>query len=52
MEREVGIVTARNNWLRIENYAEPIQDLQMAVVSGRQGVGELVDAAIGVLTET
>jgi hypothetical protein len=52
MEKEVGIVTARNNWLRIENYSDPVKDLVGAVVSGREGVGELVDSAIGVLTET
>lgn len=52
LEKEVGIVTARNNWLRIEDYADPVKDLVGAVVSGRQGVGELVDSAIGVLTET
>ena len=52
MEKEVGVITARNNWLRIENYSDPVKDLAGAVVSGRQGVGELVDAAIGVLTET
>jgi len=52
MEKEVGIVTARNNWLRIENYSDPVKDLAGVVVSGRQGVGELVDSAIGVLTET
>jgi len=52
LEKEVGIVTARNNWLRIENYSDPIKDLSGAVVSGRMGVGELVDSAIGVLTET
>jgi hypothetical protein len=52
LEREIGIVTARNNWLRIENYSNPVEDLAGAVVSGRQGCGEIVDAAIGVLTET
>jgi hypothetical protein len=52
MEREIGLVTARNNWLRIEKYSDPVKDLSGAVVSGRMGVGELVDSAIGVLTET
>jgi hypothetical protein len=52
LEKELGIVTARNNWLRIENYSDPVKDLAGAVVSGRMGVGELVDSAIGVLTET
>lgn len=52
MEREVAFVTARKNWLRIENYNDPVKDLAGAVVAGKQGVGELVDAAIGVLTET
>jgi len=52
LEKEVGIVTARNNWLRIENYSDPVKDLAGAVVSGREGVGELVDSAIGILTET
>lgn len=52
MEKEVGCVVARNNWLRVENYVDPIKDLAGAVVSGRQGQGELVDAAIGILTES
>ena len=52
LEKELGIVTARNNWLRIENYSDPVKDLTGAMVSGRMGVGELVDSAIGVLTET
>lgn len=52
MEKERGIVTCRKNWLRIENYSNPVKDLAGAVVSGKQGIGELVDAAIGVLTET
>jgi len=52
LEKEIGIVTARNNWLRIEQYSDPVRDLAGAVVSGRMAVGELVDSAIGILTET
>jgi hypothetical protein len=46
----VGI--ARKNWLRIENYSDPVKDLTGAVLSGKQSCAELVNAAIGVLTET
>ena len=52
LEKECGIVTARKNWLRIENYSDPVKDLAGAFVSGRQSCGELVNAAIGVLTES
>ena len=52
LEKECGIVTARKNWLRIENYSDPVKDLAGAFISGRQSCGELVDAAIGVLTES
>jgi hypothetical protein len=43
---------ARKNWMRIENYSNPISDLAGAVLSGKQAVAELVNAAIGVLTES
>lgn len=52
MEKELGIAIARKQWLRIENYAQPKDDLLGAVVTARQACGELVDAAIGVLTES
>lgn len=52
MEKECGIVIARKQWLRIENYADPRNDLFGAVVTARQACGELVDSAIGVLTES
>jgi len=52
MDRECGIVIGRKQWLRIENYADPRKDLLGAVVTARQACGEIVNAAIGVLTET
>ncbi len=51
LEKELGLVVARKGWLRIENYSDPRGDLQGAVITARQGCTELVDAAIGVLTE-
>lgn len=50
-DRTIAMITGRKNWLRIENYANPIADLAGAVISGRQDSVTVVDAAIGVLTE-
>lgn len=51
-DRRQALVTARKNWLRIENYVEPVKDLMGAVVTGRQDSVTVVDEAVGVVTET
>lgn len=51
-DRNVALVTARKNWLRIEDYSDPVKDLAGAVISGRQDSITAVDCAISVLTET
>jgi hypothetical protein len=43
---------SRKNWLKIENYSDPVKDLSGAVITGKQSMAELSCAAIGVLTET
>jgi hypothetical protein len=50
-DRKQAMVTARKNWLRVENYSNPIMDLAGAVVTGRQDSVTVVDCAIGVVTE-
>ena len=50
-DRSQAMVTARKNWLRVENYANPVMDLAGAVISGRQDSVTVVDCAIGVVTE-
>lgn len=50
-DRKQAMVTARKNWLRVEDYANPVMDLVGAVVSGRQDSVTVVDCAIGVVTE-
>jgi hypothetical protein len=50
-DRKQAMVTARKNWLRVENYANPVMDLAGAVISGRQDSVTVVDCAIGVVTE-
>lgn len=50
-DRRIAVVTGRKNWLRIENYADPVKDLAGAVITGRQDSVRVVDAAVGVLTE-
>lgn len=37
VNKKYGIQTVRKRWLKIENYSDPIKDLQGAVVSARQG---------------
>jgi len=51
-DRYKAMVTARKNWLRMENYADPVKDLAGMVVSGRQDSVTVVDEAIAVLRET
>lgn len=51
-DRTQAMVTARKNWLRVENYANPVEDLAGAVITGRQDSVTVVDAAIGTVTET
>jgi len=50
-DRKQAMVTARKNWLRIEDYSNPVMDLAGAIVSGRQDSVTVVDCAIGVVTE-
>jgi len=50
--RAVALVTLRKNWLRVENYVDPVKDLAGAVVSGRQDSVTVNKYAIAVLTET
>lgn len=49
--RTVALVTLRKNWLRVENYADPVKDLAGVVVSGRQDSVTVNKYAIAVLTE-
>lgn len=51
LDRKQAMVTARKNWLRVENYANPVMDLAGAVVTGRQDSVTVVNCAIGVVTE-
>lgn len=51
-DRRVAMVTARKNWLRLENYVNPVEDLEGVVVTGRQDGVTVVDEAIAVITET
>jgi hypothetical protein len=50
--KAAALGVARKNWMRIENYSDPIRDLAGAVLTGKQAAAELVNGAIGVLTET
>lgn len=50
-DRNQAMVTARKNWLRVENYSNPVMDLAGAVVTGRQDSVTVVDCAVGVVTE-
>jgi hypothetical protein len=52
LDRDSALGVARKNWLRIENYSDPVRDLAGAVVTGKQACSELVCSSIGVLTET
>lgn len=51
-DRTVAILTGRKRWLLIEDFVNPIEDLEGAVVSSRQATISLYDDAIYVLTET
>jgi hypothetical protein len=37
LDRQYGIQTLRKRWLRMENYSDPVKDLQGATVTARQG---------------
>jgi hypothetical protein len=52
LDRDSAIGVSRKNWMRIENYSDPVKDLAGALVTGKQACSELVCAAIGVLTES
>lgn len=51
-DRNHALVTARKNWLRVENYANPVEDLAGAVITGRQDSVTVADDAVAVLRET
>ena len=51
-DRTVAILTGRKRWMLIENFVNPMEDLEGAVVSSRQDTVSLYDDAIGVITET
>lgn len=51
-DRTQAMVTARKNWLRMENYSDPVKDLAGMVVTGRQDSVTVSDDAIAVLRET
>jgi hypothetical protein len=51
-DRTVAILTGRKRWMRIENFVNPMQDLEGAVVSSRQDTISMYDDSIYVLTET
>jgi hypothetical protein len=51
-DRTAALLTGRKRWMLIEDYADPVRDLEGAVVSARQDSVTLYDDAIYVLTET
>ena len=51
-DRRNALITARKNWLRVENYANPVQDLAGAMITGRQDSVTNFNDAIYKLTET
>ncbi len=50
--KDYAMVTARKGWGRIENYSKPIEDLEGAVLSGRQDSVTVNDDAIVKLLES
>ena len=51
-DRANALITARKNWLQMEEYSNPIEDLAGVVVSGRQDSATKYDDSIFVLTES
>jgi len=51
-DRNNAMLTSRKRWLQIENYADPVQDLAGAVVTGRQDSVTVYKDSIYVLTES
>jgi hypothetical protein len=51
-DRDIAVLTGRKRWLLIENYVDPVADLEGAVVSCRQDSVTLYDDAIYVMHET
>ena len=51
-DRSAAILTGRKRWMLIEDFVNPMEDLEGAVVSSRQDTVSLYDDAIFVLTET
>lgn len=51
-DRRNALLTGRKRWLRVENYANPVEDLSGAVVTARQDSISIYDDSIYVLTET
>jgi hypothetical protein len=51
-DREAALLTGRKRWMQISNYADPIRDLEGAVLSCRQDSVTLYDDAIAKITET
>lgn len=51
-DRNNAILTGRKRWLRIDNYANPIEDISGAVISARQDSVTLYNDNIYKITET
>lgn len=51
-DRRAALITGRKRWLQIDNYADPVADLEGAVVSARQDSVTAYDDSIYKLTET
>lgn len=51
-DRRNALITARKNWLRIDNYSDPVKDLAGAMITGRQDSVTNFNNSIYRLTET
>ena len=51
-DRNHALLTGRKRWLKINNYAKPIEDIAGATISCRQDTVSLYNDAVYILTET
>lgn len=51
-DRSAALLTGRKRWMLMENYVDPVKDLEGLIVSSRQDSITLHDDSIYVLTET
>lgn len=51
-DRNAALLTGRKRWMQINNYADPVRDLDGAIVTCRQDSVTLYDDAIAKITET